>query len=72
MTNIIMEALFDELEKIGGLTEAIVENLIQNPLKYVAASNRWDKGVSRHKKTMEALKYPYPASWALLGMRPTE
>jgi len=76
-----LEGFFDELEKIGsgkatskakhsGFVDAVIRNISTNPVKYYAAGRRHEEGKERHRRTMEALEHPYPASWVPLGMRP--
>lgn len=77
---ISLVGFFDELEKIGVvkegqggivgrmLTNAMLKNVSQNPVKYVAAMNRHDKGLERHRRMMEAVEEGTPAGWVPLGM----
>ena len=68
----MLVGFFDELEKTGGLVDAVIKNIVTNPVKYFAAQHRMEKGKRLHKKTMEAIEHPYPVSWVPLGMRPSE
>jgi len=69
-----LNSFFDELEKIGGIQErlvdAVIKNIATNPVKYLAAYRRHEQGKKRHAETEAALRHPYPAGWVPLGIRP--
>jgi hypothetical protein len=64
-----LHSFFDELTKIGNVTNAVVKNVLTNPVKYYAAQQRMEKGKKLHHQMMEAYERNTPASWAALGMR---
>jgi hypothetical protein len=68
----ILEAFFDEMEKIAlvGAASAVLAKSIQHPLAAYAGVRRIKKGKSKHEQTMEALRRGYPAGWVSMGMRP--
>ena len=73
-----INALFDELEKIGGLPAEIIARgataVGSKALQYPGATywrfKRQSEGLSKHQQTMLALKHGYPAGWVSLNMRP--
>lgn len=71
-----LSSFFDELEKIGGLNErlveAVIKNIRTNPVKYLAAYSRHEKGKQRYRQTEAALEHPYPAGWVPLGIQPRD
>jgi len=69
---------FDELEKIGS-AERLLAKLLPTSLSNVqrlatikGGGGRVSKGIERHKRMMEAVEHPYPASWVTLGMHPRD
>lgn len=78
MTDNTLCGFFNELEKIGGVaTELLVRGATgvgAQAAKHPGAAywryKQQKKGLSKHKQTMLALKYGYPAGWVGMDMLP--
>ena len=67
-----VHSLFDELTKIGAVSEYILKKLLKNPAVIYGRTERHSQASRLNDETMRALdkRNPYPAGWAPLGMRP--
>ena len=66
--------LFDELEKIGGVTDYLIGKGVETTLKHPGMvywrGKQMKEGANKHRQMMQAVKHGYPAGWVALGMRP--
>lgn len=73
----VISGLFDELEKIGAVSDLVArgalkvtEQAVKHPGAVYWRHRQQKEGLSKHQQTLLALKYGYPAGWVSLGMKP--
>ena len=66
----VINGLFDELEKMGGIVSKVLADAANHPVKYLGRAKTWDD--SKKNDFNDAIKRGYPAGWVALGMRPNQ
>lgn len=74
MKDAVFTGFFDELTKIGAVSDYLLGKAVGTSLRHpLLVRGRYRKtkdSVSKHKQMMHAVEHGSPAGWVSMGMRP--